>query len=394
MKDKTKKTNPSKGITLIALVITIIVLLILAGITIVTLMGDNGILTKAKNASDEHIKKSAKEQIQIAVFGSLGKDSLLDDETLKKNLNNIEGIEGVPEGDINCPFDVTLDGYIFTIRRDGAVEQDSRPEIKIGDYINYTPDLNEDGSKPSYSSTDLGKDKTGSPKNTEDIEQENLSWQVLRKYEDGRIDIIGTPTSKMIYFAGSIGYNYGVDIMNDVCKTLYSKPSEEITARNVKIEDFEYWLTDEGRKLENFRNFKGVEHGTSKTIICNTNNYFFPALYKYEKGSGIDSATVRMDGLGVSDSVSELTVEQQNDLENSPQKNTNKLTVTHTGYSFPYSDISEKNFGKAFNLIKLEGVLDDDFKYWISSRSVTAVAQDNADFDLFCSIKKRSGLRI
>ena len=40
-----------KGITLIALVITIIVLLILAGVTIATLTGDNGILTKAQEAS-------------------------------------------------------------------------------------------------------------------------------------------------------------------------------------------------------------------------------------------------------------------------------------------------------------------------------------------------------
>ena len=43
------KTN--KGITLIALVITIIVLLILAGVTIATLTVDNGILTKAQEAS-------------------------------------------------------------------------------------------------------------------------------------------------------------------------------------------------------------------------------------------------------------------------------------------------------------------------------------------------------
>ena len=37
----------SKGITLIALVITIIVLLILAGVSIAMLTGDNGILTQA-----------------------------------------------------------------------------------------------------------------------------------------------------------------------------------------------------------------------------------------------------------------------------------------------------------------------------------------------------------
>ena len=44
--NKTKRN--ARGITLIALVITIIVLLILAGVTIAALSGDNGILTKAK----------------------------------------------------------------------------------------------------------------------------------------------------------------------------------------------------------------------------------------------------------------------------------------------------------------------------------------------------------
>ncbi len=45
--------NQEKGITLIALVITIIVLLILAGVTIATLTGDNGILTKAAEAKQK-----------------------------------------------------------------------------------------------------------------------------------------------------------------------------------------------------------------------------------------------------------------------------------------------------------------------------------------------------
>ena len=47
------KQIASKGITLIALVITIIVLLILAGISIAMLTGENGILTKADEAKRE-----------------------------------------------------------------------------------------------------------------------------------------------------------------------------------------------------------------------------------------------------------------------------------------------------------------------------------------------------
>lgn len=44
------KMKNNKGITLIALVITIIVLLILAGVSISTLIGNNGILTQAQNS--------------------------------------------------------------------------------------------------------------------------------------------------------------------------------------------------------------------------------------------------------------------------------------------------------------------------------------------------------
>ena len=55
MKRKTEKKLRfnQKGITLIALVITIIVLLILAGVSIATLTGQNGILTRAQDAKEQ-----------------------------------------------------------------------------------------------------------------------------------------------------------------------------------------------------------------------------------------------------------------------------------------------------------------------------------------------------
>ena len=60
-----KLNKSDKGITLIALVITIIVLLILAGVTIATLMGDNGILTKATEAKDEQADGTVKEAMAL-----------------------------------------------------------------------------------------------------------------------------------------------------------------------------------------------------------------------------------------------------------------------------------------------------------------------------------------
>ena len=62
-----KKKNSNKGITLIALVITIIVLLILAGVSIAMLTGQNGILTQASNARLETEYSNITDSISLAV---------------------------------------------------------------------------------------------------------------------------------------------------------------------------------------------------------------------------------------------------------------------------------------------------------------------------------------
>ena len=57
----------NKGITLIALVITIIVLLILAGVSIAMLTGQNGILTQASNAKSDTAKAEIAEKVNLAI---------------------------------------------------------------------------------------------------------------------------------------------------------------------------------------------------------------------------------------------------------------------------------------------------------------------------------------
>ena len=61
----------NKGITLIALVITIIVLLILAGVSIAMLTGDNGILTQATSARDDTKNAELADKINMALNGEL-----------------------------------------------------------------------------------------------------------------------------------------------------------------------------------------------------------------------------------------------------------------------------------------------------------------------------------
>ena len=66
-----KKQN---GITLIALVITIIVLLILAGVSIAMLTGENGILTKATDATSDTKDGEVEEAIKLVVADAIAEN--------------------------------------------------------------------------------------------------------------------------------------------------------------------------------------------------------------------------------------------------------------------------------------------------------------------------------
>ena len=66
-----KNLKNQKGITLVALVITIIVLLILAGISLNVVVGQNGILGRATSAVDKNKLAQIKEQVNIVLAGNI-----------------------------------------------------------------------------------------------------------------------------------------------------------------------------------------------------------------------------------------------------------------------------------------------------------------------------------
>ena len=116
---KIAKMSTNGGITLIALVITIIVLLILAGISIATLTGDNGLINKTNLAKIEAEKAAAREKVEVEVLGSYDKLGKLNEDMLNKNLENIEGITGTPI--VGFPATVNVDGYNISIDKYGNV---------------------------------------------------------------------------------------------------------------------------------------------------------------------------------------------------------------------------------------------------------------------------------
>ncbi len=120
-----------KGITLIALVITIIVLLILAGVSIAMLTGQNGILTQAQNAKTTTANKSAEEKVKLAVMAARAQseDASLDATKLKTEIeDNYAGVAELTAG--GFPVNVTIDGKAFTVDSYGNVElAGSKPQM-------------------------------------------------------------------------------------------------------------------------------------------------------------------------------------------------------------------------------------------------------------------------
>lgn len=120
----------TKGITLIALVITVIVLLILAGVGVATLTGDNGILTRAGNAKEQTEISEEKEIISLSVTGA----------KTKENYSNIQKSELQKQLDINAGEGKTQlydDGdrwvvYFLVSGRVYGVKNDNIQEENIG----------------------------------------------------------------------------------------------------------------------------------------------------------------------------------------------------------------------------------------------------------------------
>ena len=121
----------NRGITLIALVVTIILLIILATIGINAIFNDNGIIARATKTKDEYNMSKARETL-VLVLGDAGIEKVVNkkqynqDEFLDEFIRN--SIENVKiQGDV-----VIVDGYAFEI---------DRGVPKIGKYVGKGKDL-------------------------------------------------------------------------------------------------------------------------------------------------------------------------------------------------------------------------------------------------------------
>ena len=126
------KEKSIKGITLVALVITIVILLILAGISIQAIT-NTGLFENAKRATEESKYANAEEKVKMAVMASYDENANLNKDLLKDNLNKVDGINPKVT-EVTWDLKVNVDGYEFTITEYGTVtcvgrkDQEKLPE--------------------------------------------------------------------------------------------------------------------------------------------------------------------------------------------------------------------------------------------------------------------------
>ena len=149
---QTKKSNT--GITLITLVITIVVLSILAGVSINTVVGDDGIIQKAKEQAEATRRASAEEEMNRLVleYQLASKDETLESFLQEKvTEGRIDGVTDNGDGTITITKKVEGKDYTITVKKPAA----PTPSVKVG-AIRVVSDSTGAGSSLGEASTRKG----------------------------------------------------------------------------------------------------------------------------------------------------------------------------------------------------------------------------------------------
>ena len=140
-----------KGITLIALVVTIIVLITLASVSIGALTGDNGIINQSKQAKEETEIAEEKEAVEISAVQAAGMDryGYVTEENFRNQLNNNIG---------NGKYELDVIGEKFKVTYTESQRSyyvDKNGNIEIADGSNNDGIYSEPGAEEQIAPTDL-----------------------------------------------------------------------------------------------------------------------------------------------------------------------------------------------------------------------------------------------
>ena len=130
-----KIINKNKGITLVALIITIIILLILSGITIATLGGENGLFARVKLGKERYAISEAKEKLELEIANLQIEQQGKGEELKKEDLPKMNNDEIDVRDTTNFPVEMICGKYKFEVDENFKVKYIGEAD---GTTITYT----------------------------------------------------------------------------------------------------------------------------------------------------------------------------------------------------------------------------------------------------------------
>ena len=251
-----------RGITLIALVITIIVLLILAGVSISLVLGNNGVLTQSKTSVTENKKATAKEEVTMAwaacetdYWNAWEKDSSVSKQDFFEGNNGNPGLSSyLTTGTVtnflygdNTTFDYeksASEKYHITINNKGEVSSIEKTGISTSDV--ETGGGNEVATTELWTQngTTVINSTTNQTLEVGDIVSYDCGvtsypgqWAVLGS-EDGQLLLISTIKVATVNLSGKQDYitDSGTTKLNNACAR-FKNETYATKIRSVKVED-------------------------------------------------------------------------------------------------------------------------------------------------------------
>ena len=326
-------------------------------------------------------KKSVRKEVMIVMFVGLallfaGLAAYVHNDLFLRKAETVPGIvteKRMHRNHATCTIfvDYEVDGKTYTKNVTATVNQYKNginlDEIQIGDYVNYTYDI--DSASSSYT---LESKYSGYGSNQTIAQTTGLTWKVLNvDKENDTVDIISTnPTSSTVNFYNILGYNNGPYFMNEICKAQYSNKTLGVNARSINLLDMEKHLTAAGIAARNAYS-SNVKYGTTKTYTSNTK---YPSLYANQKGAGpnVSSITPSDTTKGNDPYEESKPIATTEPTTDNTSGTGNPLTVTQTFYYIP---INDTNYGTA------SSILANGTPFWVAARYVNTNS-DNANFGL------------
>ena len=360
-----QKLKNNKGITIVALVITIIIMLILAGVTVKIATG-GGIIDKTKNTSDEFEIEQEKEKVKSGYLSyktakMVDDDAQLFVEDAKTNGNATSGWAVIFDKTKN-EYKLTKDGKVTLIKQNGIVVSvwkensdgtftNGDVTLQVGDYVNYDEGT---GHSTTVTANESGYN------NDQTYTTDNIGWRVLGVNEKGGIELISDNTiSNKLYLRGEKGYLNAEDILNNMCNELYGKGEHTTGARSLNLEDI--------NKLGNYDPTTYSGYGDIWTYRFPTSGEYMQ--YKRTKADG----TLVKDWTDITKS-SYQTFRMPGETETISADNRNDTgrSVEHTYYGYTVADKVKQTTsdGKKISDIISNGTGSSSKYQWLASHNV------------------------